>query len=79
MQSLSKREFGRLKDGQPVYEYTLANRSGVRVALLDLGCTITRIRLPGHTYCRMIDYQFSVREESNHPKENGKKRGNCAG
>lgn len=79
MQSLSKREFGRLKDGQTIYEYTLANRSGVQVALLDLGCTITRIREPGHTYCRMIEYQFSVREGPDHPKENAKKRGNRAG
>ncbi len=42
----SMRSFGRLKDGQEVFEYTLQNTRGMQVKLITYGGIITSIRVP---------------------------------
>ncbi len=49
MKRLSKTVFGTLTDGQKIHEYTLENCSGIKVSLLTLGCTMTRIMVPDRT------------------------------
>ncbi len=46
MKRTSKIQFGETEDGDKVFQYTLMNRSGMRVSLLNLGCTITEIITP---------------------------------
>ncbi len=43
---VTSREFGRLPDGSPVTEYTLASPSGLEVKVLDYGATIISVRVP---------------------------------
>jgi aldose 1-epimerase len=44
--TLSRNEFGRTPDGDPVDRYTLANASGATVDILTLGASIASIRVP---------------------------------
>ena len=44
--SLSRAEYGKLPDGDIVYEYTLSNASHVTVKLISRGCTITSVLTP---------------------------------
>lgn len=48
MKRISTQEFGKLKDGTPVQEFTLTNNSNMSVSFLNLGCTLTQIRVPDH-------------------------------
>lgn len=41
-----KNIYGRSSDGQVVYEYTVTNAIGVEIKILNLGCTITSIKIP---------------------------------
>ncbi|CAH0267747.1 Aldose 1-epimerase [Massilia sp. Bi118] len=43
---ITQAPFGSLPDGAPVTEYTLVNRHGMRVAILDFGGIIRRIHVP---------------------------------
>ncbi len=38
--------FGKLPDGREVFQYTLANQSGVAVQIIDYGATVTSLRVP---------------------------------
>ena len=44
--SLSRAEYGKLADGDTVYEYTLTNASRLTVKLLTRGCTLTSVLVP---------------------------------
>ena len=44
--SISKAFFGFLDDGRSVNEYTLLNKNGVKVKLLDYGATVKEIHVP---------------------------------
>lgn len=44
---MSQRAFGRTKEGREVTEYTLVNRSGMELSVIDLGATITSIKTKG--------------------------------
>ena len=39
-------DFGKTADGTPVHEYTLKNKNGVTVKLIDLGATLTEWHVP---------------------------------
>jgi len=43
---ISKVFFGKLSDGRSVTEYTLENKNGVKVKLLDYGATVKEIHVP---------------------------------
>jgi len=43
---ITKRAFGKDQNGHPVTEFTLTNKSGASVSVMDLGGTITRIMMP---------------------------------
>ncbi len=47
------RDFGAARDGSKVLEYCLHNRNGMRVTVLDYGCTVTSICVPARG--EMID------------------------
>jgi aldose 1-epimerase len=38
--------FGKLPDGREVHQYTLENRSGVTMQIIDYGATVTSLRVP---------------------------------
>ena len=44
--SLSRAEYGKLPDGDTVYEYTLTNANRLTVKLITRGCTLTSVLLP---------------------------------
>ena len=44
--SLSRAEYGKLPDGDTVYEYTLTNANHLTVKLITRGCTITSVLVP---------------------------------
>ena len=44
--SLTSAPFGNLPDGSPVTAYTLANRHGMQVKVLDLGAIISEVHVP---------------------------------
>ena len=44
--SVTSAPFGTLPDGSAVTAYTLANRHGMRVKLLDLGAIISEVHVP---------------------------------
>lgn len=41
--------FGKLPDGREVHQYTLENRSGVSVQIIDYGATVTSLKVPDRT------------------------------
>lgn len=41
-----RKEFGRTKYGEPVFQYNLTNHNGASISFLDYGCTITHIHVP---------------------------------
>jgi aldose 1-epimerase len=43
---ISKNAFGKLDDGETVYLYTLKNKTGASVTIMDLGATIISINVP---------------------------------
>jgi aldose 1-epimerase len=43
---LKKNNYGSLKNGTPVYEYTLANASGVQVQIITYGGIVTKVNVP---------------------------------
>jgi aldose 1-epimerase len=43
---MEKKFFGKLPDGREVFQYTLANQSGVTVQIINYGATITSLRVP---------------------------------
>ncbi len=45
-QSVSERDFGKTKNGEPVKLYTLKNKNGVIVKISDYGAIITELHLP---------------------------------
>lgn len=67
--SITARPFGTTRDGQTVTAYTLTNRCGASVRLLDYGVNIASIRIPDRQG-QMADVAFSFdsldRYESNH-------------
>lgn len=44
--AIKKQSFGTMPDGQPVHLYTLANKSGMEVAITDYGGTIVSLSVP---------------------------------
>lgn len=44
---MSQRAFGTTKEGREVTEYTLVNRNGMELSVIDLGATITSIKTKG--------------------------------
>lgn len=44
--AISKRVFGALSDGTPVFCWTLINENGLKAEVLDLGATIRSIVVP---------------------------------
>jgi len=44
--SLSRAEYGKLPDGDTVYEYTLTNANRLTVKLITRGCTLTSVLVP---------------------------------
>lgn len=38
--------YGRTQDGQDIYQYTLENKNGVKVSVIEYGCIITNIFVP---------------------------------
>ena len=44
--TVTKHEFGKTSDGKKIYEFTLANSSGVTVKLINLGATIISVKTP---------------------------------
>lgn len=44
---MEKQEFGLTKEGQQVTKYTLANRNGMEFSVIDLGATITSVKVQG--------------------------------
>ena len=47
--SLSRAEYGKMPDGDTVYEYTLTNANRLTVKLISRGCTITSVLVPSAT------------------------------
>ncbi len=43
---IEKKEFGMLADGRTVYEYTMTNKNGMQVKVMDFGATVTSIKTP---------------------------------
>lgn len=63
---MSQRIFGVTREGKEVTEYTLTNRNGMELSVIDLGATITAIRINGKDgkqydvvlgYDNPVDYQ----------------------
>lgn len=46
MASISKKDFGRLKDGSTVYSYTLENQSGAKAAIITYGARVQSFIVP---------------------------------
>src|SRR5262249_60113965 len=44
--NIEKRDFGKLPDGTPVFEYTLTNAKNMSVGVINYGCIITSIQGP---------------------------------
>jgi len=44
--NIEKRDFGKLPDGTPVFEYTLTNAKNMTVGVLNYGGIITSIKVP---------------------------------
>ena len=44
--SIKSEYYGRTKDGQDVYRYTLENENGMRVCVIEYGCAVTHIFVP---------------------------------
>jgi aldose 1-epimerase len=44
--SMQTKIFGKLSDGREVHQYTLTNRAGAVVQIIDYGATVTSIRVP---------------------------------
>lgn len=44
--TLTKMQFGKLPDGKEVYSFTMSNKNGVQVSVINYGATITRIVTP---------------------------------
>ncbi|NLB91129.1 MAG: galactose mutarotase [Clostridiales bacterium] len=44
--SITQKLFGNLKDGTPVYEYTMTNRSGASLSAINYGGIVTSIKVP---------------------------------
>lgn len=47
--SIKSEYYGRTKDGQDVYRYTLENENGMRVCVIEYGCAVTHIFVPDKT------------------------------
>lgn len=43
---MEKKYFGKMKDGTDVYSYTLKNKNGMAMTLIDLGATLTGLLVP---------------------------------
>lgn len=63
---MEKKEFGLTKEGEQVTKYTLTNRNGMELSVIDLGATITGIKVRGRDekiydvvlgYDNPVDYQ----------------------
>ena len=46
MNTIISKEFGKTKDGQRVSAFELSNANGVRVRILDFGCTVQSVLVP---------------------------------
>ena len=45
---VTKKMFGKLKDGQIVTQYTLTNKNGVVAKIMTYGATLTELHVPDH-------------------------------